>query len=174
EVEAPACCARAGVTPVSRSTVDKNAHAKMAYDRSFANRSTVTSHRTLKDALLFPRLFEFLAAQIHRLEATHIADVVERILRQHQEIGRLALGERAEILVDAEHLGIVPGEGLNDLHRRQAGLDQKLHLAMLEEALDEVTLGGAAGIGAETEANVGVPQPLDVDLVLLERTHRGR
>src|SRR5262249_49941509 len=71
-------------------------------------------------------------------------------------------------------LGIVPGEGLNDLHRRQAGLDQKLHLAMLEEALDEVTLGGAAGIGAEAEANAGVPQPLDVDLVLLERAHRGR
>ena len=71
---------------------------------------------------------------------------------EHQEIGGLALGERAEILVDAEELRIVLGEHLDDLHRREPGRAQELHLPMLGEALDEIAVGIAAGVGAEADA----------------------
>src|SRR5215471_6809008 len=58
-------------------------------------------------------LFEFLAAEIDRFHRAHVGDVVERVLRQHEEVGGLALGERAEVLVDPQHLGIVLRERLN-------------------------------------------------------------
>ncbi len=46
----------------------------------------------------------------------------------------LPLGERAEVLVDAEHLRVVLGERHDDLHRRKSGVAHQLHLAVLEPA----------------------------------------
>jgi hypothetical protein len=43
-------------------------------------------------------LLEFLAAQVDRLDAPHVGDVVERILLQHEQVSGLALGQRAEFL----------------------------------------------------------------------------
>src|SRR5215475_5802459 len=51
-------------------------------------------------------LFKFSATEVNRLDCAHVGDVLERIFRQYQEVGGLALGERAELLVDAEHLRI--------------------------------------------------------------------
>src|SRR5262245_9720670 len=68
-----------------------------------------------KQRIIVVLLLEFLAAEIDRLDRAHIGDVVERVLGQHQEIGGLAFGQRSEVLVDAEELGIVLGEGLDHL-----------------------------------------------------------
>ena len=54
-----------------------------------------------------------------------------------QQIGGLAFGQRAEILVDAQGFRSALGKSLNDLHRRQARLDHQLHLPMFEKSLDE-------------------------------------
>ena len=51
-------------------------------------------------------LFKSFATEVNRLERAHVGDVLERVFRQNQEIGRLTLGERAELLVDAKHLRI--------------------------------------------------------------------
>src|SRR3954452_15122836 len=83
-------------------------------------------------------LLEFLAAEIDRLDAAHVRDVVERITAEHQQIRGLALGERAEILVDTEHLRFVPGKCLGDLHVDQAGVAHQFHLPVLEVTLDEI------------------------------------
>src|SRR3954462_9642085 len=110
-------------------------------------------------------LFEFPAAEIDRFHRAHIGDVVEWILRQHQEVGGLAGGERSKVTVDAEHLRVVLRERLNDLHRGEPGITHQLHLAMLEEALDEVAVRRAAGIGSEPEADAGIGELLEVFLV---------
>src|SRR5262245_43566763 len=136
--------------------------------------SAAPQARRRKQQILVFLLFEFLAAEIDRLDRAHVGDVVERVLRQDQQIGGLALGERAEVLVDAEQLGIVLGEGLDHLHGREPGVPEQLHLPMLEEALDEEAVGLAAGIGAEAEFDAGVRQLLDVDLVDLEGVHELR
>jgi hypothetical protein len=49
----------------------------------------------------FASLFEFLAAQINGLDGPHVGDAVERIFLQHEQVGGLAFGQRAEFLVDA-------------------------------------------------------------------------
>src|SRR5262249_16766047 len=54
--------------------------------------------------VIVSRLFELVAAKIHRLERPHVGDVLDRVLCEHQQIGRLAFSERAKVLVDAEHL----------------------------------------------------------------------
>src|SRR5436190_16962722 len=40
-------------------------------------------------------LFKSFATEVNRLERAHVGDVLERVFRQNQEIGRLTLGERA-------------------------------------------------------------------------------
>src|SRR5262249_6674716 len=127
-----------------------------------------------KQRIIVVLLLEFLAAEIDRLDRAHISDVVERILCKHEEIGGLALGERAEVLVDAEELGIVLGEGLDHLHLRKPGVPHELHLPVLEEALDEEAFGLAARIGAEAESDAGIRQLPDVDFVDLEGVHELR
>jgi hypothetical protein len=54
--------------------------------------------------LFFLDLFEFLAAQVDRLDGPYVGYIVERIFLQRQQVGELTLGQRAEFLIDAEGL----------------------------------------------------------------------
>jgi hypothetical protein len=65
--------------------------------------------------LNFTSLFELLAAQLDRLDAPHVGNVVERIFLQHEQVGGLALGQRAEFFVDAQGLRGALREGLDHL-----------------------------------------------------------
>lgn len=65
-------------------------------------------------------LFELPAAQIDRLDGSHVEDILEGILFQYEQVGCLAFGQRAELFVDAQSLGGALREGLDHLHRRQA------------------------------------------------------
>src|SRR5262245_15720756 len=115
-----------------------------------------------------PSLFKFSAAEVNRLEGAHVGDVIERVSRQDQEICRLTLGERAELLVDAKHLGIALGERLDDLHGCEARIPHQLHLPVLEPALNEIAIGRTPGVRAETNLDAGVEELLEVALVSLE------
>src|SRR5207247_2333022 len=73
-----------------------------------------------------------------------------------------------ELLVNAQGLRGALRESLDHLHRRETRLQHQLHLPVLEKALDEEVIGGAAAVGAEGDANTGVGKFLEVDLVDLE------
>src|SRR5205814_6516074 len=79
------------------------------------------------------------AAPIDARDLPRVADCIERIWVEDEEVGRLAGRERAEV-GEPENLGRGARAGGDRLRRRQAGLHQKLELDVRGEA--EVAAAG--------------------------------
>jgi Glycine zipper len=109
--------------------------------------------------LNFTSLFELLAAQINGLDGAHVGDAVERIFLQHEQVGGLTLGQRAEFFVDAQGLRGALREGLDHLNRCQARLHHHEHHTK------GAAIGGLGGAAAGGLVGSAVRHPVAGALV---------
>ena len=124
----------------------------------------------LRVYLKLARLFELLAAEIDRLDAAHVGDVVERIFGSTSRSAALPLASVPKSLsMPSISELFLENDWMICIGVRPA-CTQQLHLPVLVEALDEVTVGVAAGVGAEAEPHAGIRQLLHVDLVRARTT----
>src|SRR6266496_6500267 len=92
------------------------------------------------------------AAQIHTVDLTGVADVLQRIGIEHDEIGALAGGEHPHVL-DVQQLGRRSSRGHDCLRRRESKLHPSRELVMIGRA--ERVTGMNAGIRTKNKTNTG-------------------
>src|SRR5882672_1488397 len=101
-----------------------------------------------------------LASEVDRVDLADIANVVERIGVEHDEIGALAGRHHAE-LVEAQHLGGIPRGCDDHLHRGEPG---RHHVVELQERVQpEPAVAVPGGVAAEHLAHAGGMELSDVD-----------
>jgi hypothetical protein len=113
------------------------------------------------DFFLKHRLESF-ATMINGDKAGGIANIGERIAIENEEVRTFSGPQRAAVLKVAEHFGGIAGRTLDCLHRAQAGLDQKLQLAVLGPARKPG--GRRSTISAEADEHACVMECLHVFL----------
>src|SRR5690625_1108316 len=97
--------------------------------------------------------------------ALRVADVLERVRVEDDEVGELAGLDRAEVLVEAEVLGAVQRGGADDLERGETALCKRPHLPVRGEAI-------ALAVCADQDAGPAVEEilrragDLDVEIVV--------
>src|SRR5690349_13942300 len=92
-------------------------------------------------------------------ELAGVADVLERIRVEHEQVGALARLDRATVL-EPQHPGASASRGGEGLHGREARAHHQLELAVLRPSRDADWLG--ARVGAEGDVDSGVLQRLEV------------
>ena len=83
------------------------------------------------------------------------------ILLDHDEIRFLADPDRADLVLNADHLCSHHGRRMDDFQRRESGLAQQMHLGDVAESVEIVDV---AGIGADRNLAAAV-------LVLVDEDH---
>src|SRR5712664_672285 len=134
-----------------------------------AKGESTSSRYGLKLPLLAPLRLPFcpqsgaidgLASKIDRVDLADIANVVERIGVEHDEIGALAGRHHAE-LVEAQHLGGIPRGCDDHLHRGEPG---RHHVVELQERVQpEPAVAVSGGVAAEHLPHAAGVELSDID-----------
>src|SRR5579871_3738833 len=95
---------------------------------------------------------DFLASDIHGGDAAGVADVVEGIVVEHQQVGAL-VGRDDAAVVETEELSGAAGSSDDDLGGRHAGVRHHLEFLLLGEAERMVF---EAGVAAEDDPGAGL------------------
>src|SRR5947209_15565303 len=66
----------------------------------------------------------------HPLEVTDVADRLQRVAVDENQVGALAGFDRADFFIELHHAGRDDGRRLNRFHGREAGFHVKLNLAV--------------------------------------------
>ena len=104
---------------------------------------------------------ESLAAFKQQMDFAEISDVCQRIGIHNQDVGKLALLQRAEAFLLVHILGNVLGGGLNDLHRIEPNVAKQLHLLMQSQTRHS----GVDWIGAVHDLSAGLNELPEKSLI---------
>ena len=103
------------------------------------------------------------AAEHHAGAFLDVADRLQRVRVEEQQVGAVAGGDEAERVFGFQIIADVFGGGLQDLVRRETGIDVGLHLADDGESGDAELLGR---IGAEENRDAAVDEGFEHDLAV--------
>lgn len=103
----------------------------------------------------------------HDFQAARVANVLQRVRAEDEEIGTLPRFDRAELIVFTDHLGGASRRSRDRFHRSEPGPHQQFQLSMDAVARKCV---GIAGIRSDSDGNASLVEHSEVGELVVERS----